>query len=132
MNRISVMHVKELYRKWDVMWTKLHGEIKPWICSGKRIFDYFAGHEDAGHGRSGCASPYHGPNNETIVIVITGYATVETAIKAMKLGAYDFIPKPFEIDQLRIVVGRALEKQRLKMKGSFLKKNAKNTGGSDR
>jgi two-component system phosphate regulon sensor histidine kinase PhoR len=43
--------------------------------------------------------------DETIlVIVITGYATVETAIEAMKQGAYDFIPKPFEPDQLRIVV----------------------------
>jgi two-component system, OmpR family, phosphate regulon sensor histidine kinase PhoR len=46
------------------------------------------------------------------VIVITGYATVETAIKAMKQGAYDFIPKPFEPDQLRIVVNRAWEKIR--------------------
>ena len=48
-----------------------------------------------------------------LVIVITGYATVETAIMAMKQGAYDFIPKPFEPDQLRIVVNRAAEKIRL-------------------
>ena len=51
-------------------------------------------------------------NTEIQVIVITGYATVETAIKAMKQGAYDFIPKPFEPDQLRIVVHRAWEKIR--------------------
>ena len=44
------------------------------------------------------------------VIVITGYATVETAIEAMKQGAYDFIAKPFDPDQLRIVVSRAWEK----------------------
>lgn len=49
-----------------------------------------------------------------LVIVITGFATIETAIEAMKRGAYDFIPKPFEPDQLRIVVGRAMEKVRLK------------------
>jgi PAS domain S-box-containing protein len=48
-----------------------------------------------------------------LVIVITGYATVETAIEAMKQGAYDFIPKPFEPDQLRIVVNRAAEKVQL-------------------
>jgi two-component system, OmpR family, phosphate regulon sensor histidine kinase PhoR len=50
---------------------------------------------------------------DILVIVITGYATVETAIEAMKKGAYDFIPKPFEPDQLRIVVNRAHEKQLL-------------------
>jgi len=51
-------------------------------------------------------------NTKIQVIVITGYATVETAIEAMKQGAYDFIPKPFEPDQLRIVVNRAWEKIR--------------------
>ena len=48
-----------------------------------------------------------------LVIIITGYATVEAAIEAMKRGAYDFIPKPFEPDQLRIVVNRTAEKIRL-------------------
>ena len=48
-----------------------------------------------------------------LVIVITGFATVETAIEAMKQGAYDFIPKPFEPEQLRIVVRRAAEKLQL-------------------
>jgi signal transduction histidine kinase/FixJ family two-component response regulator len=48
-----------------------------------------------------------------LVIVITGYATVDAAIEAMKRGAYDFIPKPFEPDQLRLVVNRAAERIRL-------------------
>lgn len=47
---------------------------------------------------------------DLLVIILTGYATIETAIEAMKQGAYDFVAKPFEPDQLRIVVGRALEK----------------------
>ncbi|RTZ96288.1 MAG: hybrid sensor histidine kinase/response regulator [Deltaproteobacteria bacterium] len=57
-----------------------------------------------------------------LVIVITGYATVETAIKAMKQGAYDFIPKPFEPEQLRIVVNRAAEKIRLTREAKMLER----------
>ena len=56
----------------------------------------------------------HDKDPDILVIVITGYATVETAIEAMKQGAYDFIPKPFEPAQLRIVAGRAIEKLRLR------------------
>jgi two-component system phosphate regulon sensor histidine kinase PhoR len=55
-----------------------------------------------------------------LVIVITGFATVETAIEAMKQGAYDFIPKPFEPEQLRIVVNRAAEKLRLTREAKIL------------
>jgi two-component system phosphate regulon sensor histidine kinase PhoR len=59
--------------------------------------------------------------DETIlVIVITGFATVETAIEAMKQGAYDFIPKPFEPEQLRIVVNRAAEKLQLTREARIL------------
>ena len=47
------------------------------------------------------------------VIVITGYATIETAVEAMKCGAYDFLPKPFSPDELRIIVARGLERCRL-------------------
>lgn len=54
-----------------------------------------------------------GIDESIIVIIITGYATIETAIEAMKKGAYDFIPKPFEPEHLRIVVRRAHEKLRL-------------------
>jgi PAS domain S-box-containing protein len=57
-----------------------------------------------------------------LVIVITGYATVESAVEAMKRGAYDFIPKPFTPDQLRIVVRRALERRTLQREAEFLRK----------
>ncbi|WP_457575434.1 ATP-binding response regulator [Desulfomarina sp.] len=45
---------------------------------------------------------------DTVVIVITGYATLEHSIEAMKKGAFDFIPKPFTPDQLRAVVNKSL------------------------
>ncbi|MFC1551519.1 sensor histidine kinase [Candidatus Latescibacterota bacterium] len=48
-----------------------------------------------------------------IVVVITGYATVESAVEAMKQGASDFLPKPFTPDELRIIVERAMEKRSL-------------------
>jgi PAS domain S-box-containing protein len=57
-----------------------------------------------------------------LVIVITGYATVESAVEAMKKGAYDFIPKPFTPDQLRIIVRRALERNALQKEAEFLRK----------
>ncbi|MEE4241012.1 MAG: response regulator [Desulfopila sp.] len=46
---------------------------------------------------------------DTAVIVITGYATVEHSIEAMKKGAFDFIPKPFTPDQLRAVVAKSIK-----------------------
>jgi len=52
--------------------------------------------------------------NDTIVrIVITGHATADNAIQALRRGAYDFIPKPFLPDQLRAIVTRAMEYRRL-------------------
>jgi two-component system sensor histidine kinase/response regulator len=48
-----------------------------------------------------------------IKIVITGYATIEYAVASMKNGAYDFLPKPFTPEELRLIVSRGLERRRL-------------------
>jgi len=50
---------------------------------------------------------------ETVVIMITAYASTETAIRAMKEGAYDYVTKPFKVDELRLVLEKALEKKLL-------------------
>jgi signal transduction histidine kinase len=57
----------------------------------------------------------------TYVIIITGFATVEKAVQAMKNGAFDFLAKPFNPDYLRIVVRRALEKRALEAETVMLR-----------
>jgi DNA-binding NtrC family response regulator len=68
---------------------------------------------------------------ETIVIVITGFATVDSAVGAMKNGAYDFIPKPFTPDELRIVIDRAIDKRKLVIENRYLQLNVNTTRESD-
>lgn len=51
-----------------------------------------------------------------VTVVITGYATIETAVESMKYGATDFLPKPFTPDELRLIVKRSLEKRDLLLK----------------
>lgn len=57
----------------------------------------------------------------TAVVVITGYATIESAVEAMRFGAYDYIPKPFTPDMLLAVVRRAVEHKRLRMENLCLR-----------
>ncbi len=64
---------------------------------------------------------------ETLVIMITAFGTTEDAIEAMKLGAYDYIHKPFKIDEIRIVINKALEKKRLRQELELLKEEIKTT-----
>ena len=52
-------------------------------------------------------------DNDILVIIITGYATIETAVKAIEVGAYDYIAKPFRLDELMIVIKNACERLRL-------------------
>ena len=58
---------------------------------------------------------------ETVVLLITAFGTVETAVEAMKLGAYDYLTKPANADVLRLVVGRALENLRLRQEVQTLR-----------
>jgi len=55
----------------------------------------------------------HEIDPQIVIVVITGYATIDTAVQAMKCGAYDFLPKPFSPDELRLIVNRGLERRRL-------------------
>lgn len=59
---------------------------------------------------------------EIIIAVITGYATVATAIDAMQAGAYDFLPKPFTPDELRLIVNRGHERWRLAAESARLRR----------
>lgn len=63
---------------------------------------------------------------QTAVILITAYASVEKAVEAMKLGAYDFVTKPFKIDELKFTIQRALEHQSVVRENAYLKKEVKN------
>ncbi len=54
------------------------------------------------------------------ILMMTAHATVESAIEAMKLGALDYLQKPFEIDELLVVVRRALDHQRLRTDYRYL------------
>ena len=60
-------------------------------------------------------------DDETAVILMTAYGTIEDAVSAMKLGAYDFITKPFDTEHLCVLVNRALENRRLVAENSLLR-----------
>ena len=66
------------------------------------------------------------------VIVMTAHGTIETAVKAVKDGAYDFLTKPFDPDHLLLVISRALEKQRLITENLLLKEEAVSQSGLPR
>lgn len=64
---------------------------------------------------------------ETSVIMITGYSTVKTAVEAMKKGASDYVPKPFDPDELALAVQRVLEKQSLMIENISLREQLDDT-----
>jgi two-component system response regulator AtoC/two-component system nitrogen regulation response regulator NtrX len=57
-----------------------------------------------------------------VVVMITAYGSAKVAVEAMKSGAYDYVTKPFEIEELRLVVGRALQKVALERENRELRK----------
>ncbi|HBG45578.1 MAG TPA: Fis family transcriptional regulator [Deltaproteobacteria bacterium] len=66
---------------------------------------------------------------EALVVMITAYASVETAIDAMKAGAYDYFTKPFNIDEVKFTVRKALELKRLERENRLLKNELKSRLG---
>ena len=60
---------------------------------------------------------------EVLVIIITGYGTVESAVEALKIGAYDYIKKPFKADAIHLIVKLALETQKLRRQVRHLSKD---------
>jgi len=63
-------------------------------------------------------------NPDVLVIMITAHETIQTAVQAMKLGAYDYIPKPIPNERLKIIVDKALETQSLSREVKLLRKGA--------
>ncbi|HYK92086.1 MAG TPA: ATP-binding protein [Acidobacteriota bacterium] len=59
---------------------------------------------------------------DLVIVVITGYATIETAVDAMKAGAYDFLPKPFTPSELRLIIDRGFERWRLTKEAQLLRR----------
>ncbi len=68
-------------------------------------------------------------NPEAMVIMITAFASTETAIEAMKLGAYDYITKPFQVEEIKLVISKALEKSKLVRENLRLKRELKTKYG---
>jgi DNA-binding NtrC family response regulator len=58
---------------------------------------------------------------DMIVIMITATKTVKTAVEAMKLGAYDYVTKPFDVDELRLIVSRSLSSKALEQEVKYLR-----------
>jgi len=68
---------------------------------------------------------------DVVVVVITGYATVESAVEAMRHGAYDFLPKPFTPESLRVIVERALDTRELVLENILLRSELEASVGSE-
>jgi two-component system, NtrC family, response regulator PilR len=59
---------------------------------------------------------------ETVVLVVTAFGTADSAVEAMKQGAYDYLTKPFQVDEVQLIIRNALEKRRLSTENMLLKR----------
>jgi DNA-binding NarL/FixJ family response regulator len=66
---------------------------------------------------------------EAVVIVVTGYGTVQSAVQAMKNGAYDYVTKPFSVDELKLLLERVSSHLQLKAENRLLREKVKSKQG---
>lgn len=66
---------------------------------------------------------------EAVVVVVTGYGTVQSAVQAMKNGAYDYMTKPFSVDELKLLLERVANHLRLKSENRILREKVKSKQG---
>ncbi|HET8722487.1 MAG TPA: sigma-54 dependent transcriptional regulator [Nitrospira sp.] len=59
---------------------------------------------------------------DTVVLVVTAFGTADSAVEAMKQGAYDYLTKPFQVDEVQLIIRNALEKRRLSTENMLLKR----------
>ena len=74
------------------------------------------------------AAKDHAPR--TVVLVVTAFASTETAVEAMKFGAYDYVTKPFKLDELKLTITNALERKRLHEENQALRRQLRQERGS--
>src|SRR5262247_3322876 len=67
-----------------------------------------------------------------VVIMITGFGSVESAVEAMRLGAYDYLEKPFKLDEFRLCIERALNYTRTIAENRLLRKELRKQYGFNR
>ncbi len=128
--RILVVDDEKSMRDWISIFLKKEGYLVDMAESGneavrlmdKEVYDAIisdvkmpemSGVELLQHSRKIC------PN--TVFIVITAYSSTETAVEALKLGASDYVIKPFDLDEFKIIIENALEKKTLERENVFLK-----------